>query len=71
MVRARVFILEERCKGCGNCIQFCPRDVLGMSERVNHIAKQIVFDFLAALLAHMTGSAIAKSDPVEDRGEFF
>lgn len=35
MMQAKVFILEERCKGCGNCVQFCPVGVLGISEKVN------------------------------------
>lgn len=30
-----VHILEERCKGCGFCIEFCPRDVLEMARHYN------------------------------------
>ncbi|MGD8522612.1 MAG: 4Fe-4S binding protein [Desulfobacterales bacterium] len=30
-----VHIIEERCKGCGFCVEFCPRDVFGMSTRTN------------------------------------
>lgn len=30
-----VHIVEERCKGCGFCVEFCPRDVLAMSGRTN------------------------------------
>lgn len=33
--RGRVFINEERCKGCGLCIAFCPSQVLERSERFN------------------------------------
>jgi 2-oxoglutarate ferredoxin oxidoreductase subunit delta len=33
--RGIVVILEERCKGCGYCIAFCPRDVLELSPKYN------------------------------------
>lgn len=31
----RVLINKERCKGCGYCVEFCPRAVLEMSEEMN------------------------------------
>jgi 2-oxoglutarate ferredoxin oxidoreductase subunit delta len=30
-----VHVIEERCKGCGFCVEFCPRQLLVMSERTN------------------------------------
>lgn len=33
--RGIVHILEDRCKGCGYCIDFCPRQVLEFSEKFN------------------------------------
>ncbi|MCX8038503.1 MAG: 4Fe-4S binding protein [Candidatus Sumerlaeia bacterium] len=33
--RGRVFINEERCKGCGLCITFCPTHVLERASRFN------------------------------------
>jgi 2-oxoglutarate ferredoxin oxidoreductase subunit delta len=33
--RGRVIIIEERCKGCRFCIEYCPRDVLAMSSAFN------------------------------------
>ena len=27
-----ITIKEERCKGCGICVAFCPKKVLGLSE---------------------------------------
>lgn len=31
----RIFIIEERCKGCTFCVAFCPKNILAMSERFN------------------------------------
>ena len=31
----KVHVIEERCKGCGFCIEFCPLDVLVISETYN------------------------------------
>jgi 2-oxoglutarate ferredoxin oxidoreductase subunit delta len=33
--RGVVEIIEERCKGCGFCVEFCPQGVLIMSKRTN------------------------------------
>ncbi len=30
-----VHILDDRCKGCGYCIEFCPRQVLEFSNKFN------------------------------------
>lgn len=30
----KVTIDRERCKGCGYCVEFCPRDALVMSEEL-------------------------------------
>jgi 2-oxoglutarate ferredoxin oxidoreductase subunit delta len=30
-----VHIIDDRCKGCGFCIEFCPRGVLSESEGYN------------------------------------
>ena len=31
----KVFIVADRCKGCGFCTDFCPTDILEMSEGFN------------------------------------
>jgi 2-oxoglutarate ferredoxin oxidoreductase subunit delta len=28
-------IIEDRCKGCAYCVDFCPRNVLSRSDRFN------------------------------------
>ncbi len=30
-----IHVLVERCKGCGWCVEFCPRDVLEISDDIN------------------------------------
>jgi 2-oxoglutarate ferredoxin oxidoreductase subunit delta len=30
-----VHVIDDRCKGCGFCIEFCPRNLLAISERTN------------------------------------
>lgn len=36
-------ILEERCKGCGLCIEFCPKKVLALSDKRNLHGYKVVF----------------------------
>jgi len=33
--RGIIHIIEERCKGCGFCVEFCPRGVFVVSKRTN------------------------------------
>lgn len=33
--KAEIHIMKDRCKGCGFCIIFCPRDVLEESDEIN------------------------------------
>jgi 2-oxoglutarate ferredoxin oxidoreductase subunit delta len=33
--KAQIHIIKDECKGCGFCIQFCPKKVLEESEEIN------------------------------------
>jgi 2-oxoglutarate ferredoxin oxidoreductase subunit delta len=33
--KAEIHIIKNQCKGCGFCIQFCPKNVLEESEEIN------------------------------------
>jgi 2-oxoglutarate ferredoxin oxidoreductase subunit delta len=33
--QGQVHIIEDRCKGCGYCIEFCPREILAFSSKFN------------------------------------
>lgn len=32
---ARVSFREDRCKGCGLCIDVCPKDIISFSDKLN------------------------------------
>ena len=31
----KISLNKEKCKGCGYCAEFCPREVLAMSQEIN------------------------------------
>ena len=33
--RGEVYIIRERCKGCGFCVEFCPTHVLALDKEFN------------------------------------
>ncbi|MBA3027235.1 MAG: 4Fe-4S binding protein [Proteobacteria bacterium] len=35
VTRGIVYILEDRCKGCGYCIEYCPKKILEFSKEFN------------------------------------
>jgi len=34
----QVTFRHERCKGCGLCVQACPRGIISLSEAINSLA---------------------------------
>lgn len=36
VTKGQVYIIPGRCKGCGYCIEFCPKGVLTESHDINH-----------------------------------
>jgi 2-oxoglutarate ferredoxin oxidoreductase subunit delta len=35
VTQGQVYIIDDRCKGCGYCIEFCPKDILQFAGRFN------------------------------------
>ena len=33
----QVSFVEQRCKGCGYCVEFCPKKILVLSEEINDL----------------------------------
>jgi len=33
--QGEVHLIQDRCKGCGFCVEYCPRDVFEVSEEFN------------------------------------
>ena len=38
----QIHIIPERCKGCGFCVEFCPRHTLAQSKETNAKGYQLV-----------------------------
>jgi 2-oxoglutarate ferredoxin oxidoreductase subunit delta len=34
-VKGELVIIEDRCKGCGFCVEYCPNEVLKVSDKYN------------------------------------
>lgn len=41
----RVEIIEERCKSCGYCVKYCPKEVLAIGSKINSKG----FEYVVAL----------------------
>ncbi len=33
--RGKVNVIDDRCKGCGYCVEYCPKGILELSDRFN------------------------------------
>ena len=33
--KGEILIIEDRCKGCSFCVEYCPNDVLELSDKFN------------------------------------
>jgi 2-oxoglutarate ferredoxin oxidoreductase subunit delta len=33
--RGEIIVIEDRCKGCSFCVEYCPNDVLVLSDKFN------------------------------------
>lgn len=33
--RGEILVIEDRCKGCSFCVEYCPNDVLALSSKFN------------------------------------
>ena len=31
----KIYVIKEQCKGCGFCVEYCPKDVLELSQEFN------------------------------------
>ena len=40
---AHVTFHEQRCKGCGFCVEFCPKKILALGDGINDIGYHYVF----------------------------
>lgn len=34
--RGQLRVNDDECKGCGLCVEACPQNVIGLTERLNH-----------------------------------
>jgi 2-oxoglutarate ferredoxin oxidoreductase subunit delta len=79
--KAEIYIIRDQCKGCGFCIEFCPKKVLEKSEELNkrgaHFPKVkngdecVLCGFCCAVCPDFAIFVIEKKEEgeVDDRGE--
>ena len=73
--RGEIHLIKDQCKGCGYCIEFCPKKVLEESDEINargvrparvaHEEDCIMCDFCTAVCPDFAIFVVEKSEGVD------
>ena len=57
-IRGAIVVNTDRCKGCGLCVEACPKEVIALAKKVN--VNKVVFD-RSGYLYHGRVKALAEA----------
>jgi len=73
--RGEIHLIKDQCKGCGYCIEYCPKKVLEESDEINargvrparvaHEEDCIMCDFCTAVCPDFAIFVVEKSEGIE------